>query len=377
MSKVSFVSLRKSLHRNPELSNMEVETAGRIRALFEGYGPDRVVTGLGGTGLAFEFRGRQDGPTTLIRCELDALPINEGHRVAHRSEKENVSHLCGHDGHMAIVAAVGAEMAKSRPARGRVVLLYQPAEETGDGARQVVKDPQFAEIAPDYAFALHNVPGLPLGQVATLPGPFSCASRGLTVHLRGKPSHAAHPEDGTSPATAMCRVLEGFTRLPRELQGFNRITPVHARLGDPGFGTAPGDAWVMATLRTRNDQEMENLVASACALAKAEAVVNGLGIGFEWEDVFRATVNTEQGYKAVAEACRSTDVDFATLEEGFLWSEDFGALLAQAREGAMFALGSGTDSPQLHTPDYDFPDRLIPIGAAVFTALVEQINGRA
>lgn len=370
-----FVSLRRLLHRIPELSNSEVETGRHILDLFAPLKPDRTYTGLGGTGLAFEFRGSLKGPTTMIRCELDALPIQESNRFDHASGRDGVSHLCGHDGHMSIVAALGEQLSRYPPRRGRVILLYQPAEETGAGARQVISDSRFDEIRPDFAFALHNVPGLPLGHVGVKSGSFSCASRGLTVRLHGRPSHAAHPEDGISPALAMCRVLEGFSRLPGELKGFNRITTVHARLGDPGFGTAPGEAAVMATLRTRDDSEMEILAASACALAKAEAVVNRLGISFSWEDVFSATLNTEKGYQAVVDACRATGTELIHLEEGFLWSEDFGALLATAKEGAMFALGSGTDCPQLHTPEYDFPDPLIGVGSGLFACLIESING--
>ena len=370
-----FVSLRRLLHRIPELSNSEVDTGHHIRDLFAPLKPDRTFAGLGGTGLAFEFQGTFTGPTTMIRCELDALPIQEANQFDHASARAGVSHLCGHDGHMSIVAALGEQLSRYRPRRGRVVLLYQPAEETGAGARQVIKDPRFDEIRPDFAFALHNVPGLPLGQVAVKSGSFSCASRGLTVQLHGRPSHAAHPEDGVSPALAMCRVVEGFSRLPAELEGFNRITTVHARLGEPGFGTAPGEAAVMATLRTRSDDEMETLAASACALAKAEAVVNRLGVSFGWEDVFSATMNTERGVRAVADACRATGTEMIPLDEGFLWSEDFGALLATAKEGAMFALGSGEDCPQLHTPEYDFPDPLIAVGSRLFASLIESING--
>ncbi|MCZ6762346.1 MAG: M20/M25/M40 family metallo-hydrolase, partial [Gammaproteobacteria bacterium] len=128
------VNLRREIHRNPERSGCETGTAQRLLRFFEPLRPDRVIEGLGGTGIAFVFSGTQAGPTILLRSELDALPIHEVNEFDHRSLHDGTSHKCGHDGHMAILAAVGEKLSKKRPARGRVVLLYQPAEETGQGA---------------------------------------------------------------------------------------------------------------------------------------------------------------------------------------------------------------------------------------------------
>lgn len=370
----SFAAVRHELHQHPELSNQETETAQRILRIFAPFDPDEVIQGLGGTGLAFVFKGQQPGPTTLIRCELDALPIQEINDLPYRSCVDGVSHKCGHDGHMAIVTALAAELAGQRPQKGRVICHFQPAEETGAGAIQVVEDGAFAALKPDYAFALHNLPGKPLGQVLCKPGTFNFASRGMIIRLKGKTSHAAHPEDGVSPARAMCRIVEGLTALPESLDGFNLVTVVHAQLGEIVFGTAPGDAVVMATLRTPTNEAMATLVDAAIELAQREAAVDGLELSFEWEDVFGASVNTDEGYQRVMAACERAGVDAVTMEQGFRWSEDFGKF-TELCEGAMFALGSGECSPQLHNPDYDFPDSLIPVGASVFRALVRELNG--
>jgi len=369
-----FAAVRHELHQHPELSNQEVDTAARIQRIFETFQPDDVITGLGGTGLAFIFNGQADGPTTLIRCELDALPIQEVNDLPYRSCVDGVSHKCGHDGHMAIVTALAAELAQQRPLKGRVICHFQPAEETGAGAIQVVDDAAFTALKPDYAFALHNLPGKPLGQVLCKTGTFNFASRGMVIRLKGKTSHAAHPEDGVSPASAMCRIVEGLTALPAEQQGFSLVTVVHAQLGEVAFGTAPGDAVVMATLRTPTNEAMNDLVAAATALAEREAAADGLALSFEWEDVFGASVNTDEGYQRVMAACEVAGVEAVTMAEGFRWSEDFGRF-TELCEGAMFALGSGERSPQLHNPDYDFPDSLIPVGASVFRELVRELNG--
>lgn len=373
-SSQQFAKIRHDLHQHPELSNQETATAQRISKIFSEQQPDETLSQLGGTGLAFSFHGSQPGPTTLIRCELDALPIHETNDLPYKSCTDGVSHKCGHDGHMAIVTALGASLARQRPQKGKVICLFQPAEETGAGAIQVVEDDKFSSLQPDYCFALHNLPGMPLGHVYCKPDTFNYASRGMIIRLKGKTSHAAHPEDGISPATAMCRIIEGLTNLPQQLAGFNLVTVVHANLGEIAFGTAPGDAVVMATLRTPTNQAMNQLVDQALQLANQQAAEHGLELSIEWEDVFGASVNTQQGYEHVMRACEVTGTPATTMEEGFRWSEDFGKF-TEICEGAMFALGSGETSPQLHNPDYDFPDDLIPVGHDVFLEIIREING--
>lgn len=369
-----FAKIRHELHQHPELSNQEQNTAQRIKQLFLEMEADKVYENLGGHGLAFAFQGNEPGPTTLIRCELDALPIQEINDLPYKSCIDGVSHKCGHDGHMAIVTALGNLLSQQRPVKGEVICLFQPAEETGAGAIQVVADDQFSQLQPDYCFALHNLPGKPMGQVLCKSGTFNCASRGMIIRLTGKTSHAAHPEDGISPAIAMSRLIEGLTNLPEQMEGFNLVTVVHANLGEIAFGTAPADAVVMATLRTSTNEAMDILVEKACQMADQQAQTESLALEIEWEDIFGASVNTEIGYQHVMQACKTAGVEAVTMGEGFRWSEDFGKF-TEICEGAMFALGSGVRSPQLHNPDYDFPDELIPVGFSVFKEIVRSING--
>ncbi|MEH0758506.1 amidohydrolase [Vibrio sp. 16] len=380
LTHAQLTDLRKELHQHPELSCCEANTAARVESLFEQFSPDETYRNLGGHGLAFVFNGAQAGPTTLIRSELDALPIQEINQFDHRSVVDGVSHKCGHDGHMAIVSSLGAALSDQRPKKGRVVLCFQPAEETGTGAIDVVKDAQFAKILPDYAFALHNYPGLELGKVAVRSGTFNCASRGLIIKLSGKTSHAAHPEDGISPAIAMCQIIQQLNQLPtlltqQGLKGKSWVTVIHAKLGEVAFGTSPGEAVVMATLRSETNLCMQTLVEQAETWARLYAKESGLEVSFCYDDVFQASVNSDEGCKWVVAACRHTNTDYILMDEPMRWSEDFGQFTAVAKQGAMFALGAGETSPQLHNPDYDFDDQLIPIGKALFLDLINQING--
>lgn len=375
MTEIHWTDFRRTLHQYPELSNQEHHTAARVTEQFKRFSPDQVITGLGGEGIAFIFNGSEPGPVTLIRCELDALPIEECNHFSHRSVYQGISHKCGHDGHMAIVTAVGETLSKTKPVSGRVMLAFQPAEETGEGAINMVNDPAFANLKPDFAFALHNYPGLELGHVAVKAGPFNCASRGMIVRLTGKTSHAAHPENGVSPAVAMCRIIEALNELPQTLTQTCWVTVIHALLGEVAFGTSPGEAVVMATLRSETNQAMEMLVQAATELAQQAAEPFGLQWSIEWQDVFQASVNSELGAELVTKACHATHTPCHRLDEPMRWSEDFGQFTAVAKEGAMFVLGAGRQSPQLHNPDYDFPDKLIPVGKAIFENLIEQING--
>ncbi|GAB2799946.1 amidohydrolase [Halomonas shantousis] len=373
----SLAELRHALHARPERSGQEAETARYIAQWLSEAGADTVITGLGGHGVAGVFRGRELGPRIMFRAELDGLPIQESGSVAWASVRSHHAHSCGHDGHMAILLGLAQQLAKTPPRSGETVLLFQPAEETGEGARAVIGSPRFAELQPDRVYALHNLPGRPLGEVSLREGAFTCASRGLIIRLTGLCSHAAHPEQGRNPAMAMCRILQGLKRLPQQLpddQGLAMVTLIHARLGEVAFGTSPGQAEVMATLRTESDEMMRALAEAAVSLAHAEAEEDELGIEIDWCDVFMATYNDARAVDEIEEVSKALGLAVNRMENVHRWSEDFGRLAALG-QGAMFTLGSGEQCPSLHHPDYDFPDELLDIGVAIFERLLRQYQG--
>jgi len=369
---------RHELHRHPELSGQEAETARRVEAVLRATGPDRIVTGLGGHGVAALYEGGEPGPRVLLRCELDALPIEELSDASHRSTVPGKGHLCGHDGHMAMLAAMARLLGRTRPAHGSVVLMFQPAEEDGSGAAKVVADPGFAELQPDFSFAIHNMPGMPLGHVALTDGPSACASRGMRLRLTGKTAHASQPETGLSPMSALASLMPALTALsqgsPLDDPEFALATVTHARMGEPAFGIAPGEAELYVTLRSLTDDRMERLVADAENLVQNAAEIAQLGAEIAYEDIF---VTTTSDPEAVALATRALDRLELPYGRGPLpmrASEDFGQFGAGSSL-AFLLLGAGEDRPALHNPDYDFPDDLIATGAAIFTAIVDEILG--
>ena len=370
------IRLRRELHRHPELSGHETETARRIVQFFARLEPDRIIEGLGGNGVAVVFSGREAGPTVLLRCELDALPITETIQADYRSIADGVSHKCGHDGHMAILAAVGTQLAAKRPSRGRVVLLYQPAEENGEGAVGVVQDPKFAEITPQFAFALHNLPGFALGQVIIRAGTFAGASRGMAVRLSGTTAHAAQPETGLSPTKAMCQVIQNLSELPPGTVPPNEtafVTVVGAVLGQKSFGVAPGKAKVWATLRSEIDDTMSKVVRYAEQVVHESASASGLNVDIKYEEIFPATVNSQPAVELVLSAIGPNSLQVP--DKPFRWSEDFGKIAAVS-EGALFGIGAGMNIPDLHNPDYDFPETLIPLATDLLGRIVDACLAR-
>jgi amidohydrolase len=370
----SATALRRALHRTPEISHRETGTAQTLATFLREFGPDEMVANIGGAGLAALYRARAPGPTVMIRSELDALPITEINDFAHRSTHDGVSHKCGHDGHMAIVAALAPLLQRRPPARGRVVLLFQPAEETGAGAAAVCDDPRFAAIAPDYCFALHNLPGHPLHQVVLREGTFTMASVGMACDLEGSTSHASEPEKGVSPATALETLLHELPRLrfAPELDGFTLLTLTHLTLGERSFGIAPGNAELLATLRAASDADLRRFRELAASLVERTARAHGLRAAISWSDHFDATVNHADAVRHIGRAAHALGLTTRVLPEPIRWSEDFGRF-TQSCIGAMLGLGAGLEQCALHSPTYDFPDELIPTGARLFRCIIDQV----
>lgn len=364
------VDVRRDLHRIAERPGEEARTARLVIDHLGATEPDALVTELGGNGVAAVFEGRRPGPTVLLRCDMDALPMPEGIDVEHASPDPFAAHKCGHDGHMTIQLGVARALAERRPERGRVIVLFQPAEETGEGAARVLADPRFADLRPDRAIALHNLPGRPLGQVVVREGAFASASQGMIVKLVGVSSHAAEPQNGRSPVAAAANIAQAIQAAPQRAVALDvcvQATIVGIEVGGPAFGTSPGDGRVLATLRAHTTPGMDRLTEYCERLAIGLAHGYDLECDISWTDRFPATDNTPAVARVVADAARARGLDVVDPGVPFSWSEDFGHFTSRF-PGALFGLGSGEGTAPLHHPDYDFPDELLPTGTALFLA---------
>jgi amidohydrolase len=368
-------AFRRHLHTMPEISGEEQATAREVAAFLAQVQPDQILTGLGGHGVAAVFEGAVPGPSVLLRSEIDALPIQEISDAPHRSRIPGKGHLCGHDGHTASLALIARHLGRERPARGRIILMFQPAEENGSGARAVTADPAFAPIRPDISFSWHNMPGISFGHVWLGEGTVNCASRGMKISLAGKTAHAAQPENGVSPMQAVSALMPSLTALGSAATGANRFamaTLTHASMGAPAFGIAPGHAEIWVTLRTFTDDAMGDLVGRAETLARNAAQAHGLEIAISYQDVF---AHVENAPEAVAHLARALDGEGLSHGRGdlpFRASEDFG-IFGKERPAAMFFLGAGERHPSLHNPDYDYPDELTPLAAGVMLRAARQV----
>ncbi len=375
---VDLTAFRRELHRFPEVSRHEQATAARVADALRALHPDQIVTGLGGHGVAAVFNASASGPTVLFRAELDALPITELSDAPHRSTVSGTGHLCGHDGHMTLLLGLARLLARNRPARGRVVLMFQPAEEDGSGAAAVVGDAGFAALRPDWAFAIHNLPGLAFGHALLKSGVVNCASQGLCIHLMGKTAHAAQPEAGVSPALALARLIPALGALGQGgalTPDYRLVTITHARLGEPAFGIAPGEAEIWATLRTMQDCKMAALRAAAVDLVQAEARACGLTATFTHHDDFAASVNDPDATAHLTHALDALAIPHDAGDLPMTASEDFGRFGTAGTKSAMLFLGAGKTHAALHNPDYDFPDDLIAPGVAIFHRVLRDLLG--
>lgn len=364
--------LRRRLHAAPELSGSEFATAERIEQFLLGCSPDEIRVGIGGSGVLATFRADETGPEVLLRCELDALPIVELNQEPHASLRSGVSHKCGHDGHMAMLCGVALELAAMRPRRGVVHLLFQPAEETGTGAAAVLADESFADVQPDFAVAVHNMPGFRLGQVVVKSGPMTPAVKSLVITFVGSTAHASQPQEGRSPVLAVADLLRacvGMEVADMADEDFRLVTAVHARVGRPAYGVTAGDGEVHLTLRTRTDVGLRALEAQIRDLAVTLGTRDGLDVFVETVEEFAATLNDPAVTDLVRGAASDAGLAMVTPETGMAAGEDFGLFSARF-PCCLVLLGAGEGHAPLHSPYYDFPDELIPAGVELYCAVL-------
>jgi amidohydrolase len=371
------LALRKWLHQNPELSGKEKNTSQKLEEFIRQTAPDKIITGLGGYGVAAVYVFDEKGPTILLRADMDALPIDEVNTFAHKSETEGVSHKCGHDGHSTILAGLARALKNNPLGSGRIVLLFQPEEETGQGAAKVIADEAFKMIKPDYAIALHNLPGFEKAAIVLKDGPFAAASTGMIVNIKGASSHAAHPEQGNSPVKMLAQAMQEIPEIPEKksskFKDFALATIIHARLGEVAFGTNPGKAVLMATLRTYYNDDMKVLVKEAERVIKSLAEEHKMKVEISYTEEFPATINDKKLNDTIRQVCDELGEEIIEIDEAFRWSEDFGHFTGNFK-GTLFGIGSGKDSPGLHNNDYDFPDEILPHAVQVFYHTIKKIS---
>lgn len=377
-------SLRHKLNINAELSGQEKKTNKIINAFLEKTNPDVHLKNIGGYGIIVIFKGKETGKNILVRADIDGLniPLVESRKTKDQSQKSELkvqnqySHRCGHDGHTAILCGLAMRYGKKRPEKGDVILLFQPAEENGEGALAVINDSQFKELKIDVAFALHNLPGYAKHQIVLKKGCFASASHGLKLVFEGATSHASQPEKGNNPQIVVTTLLDAFQKKYENLKKdkYNTIlTVTHVSIGEKTFGVTPGHAEIWLTLRSQDNKALNKLTESTIALCEYVAHEFKLRFSYSIHEAFEATINSIEEVETVEKAAKELKLSVNMINAPFPWSEDFGRF-GTLCPACLFGLGCGLEHEPLHSPIYEFEDEIIDTGIDIFEKLIYLCN---
>ncbi|QYJ67390.1 amidohydrolase [Flavobacterium litorale] len=364
-------ALRHYLHKHPEVSQNEYKTQEYMLNLLGKLNADKVEK-TANTGILVTFKGKAVGKNILLRADIDALPIQETISTTYKSNTEGVSHKCGHDGHTTIMYGVAQHFAAQRPEKGNVYLLFQPAEENGWGARNVVADGTLKGLNIDMVFALHNLPGYTMHSIVCKTGSFTSSVVSLAAHFKGYTAHAAEPWNGRNPAKAMSQyMLEALALNMEDKPAYVTVTPVHTAMGEKAYGISAGEGSVHLTVRADSNQRLDAAMASIKSKATEIAKDEELEVSFEIIEPFESNQNHNDAVAVIQKAAKTTNSEYNAIDDGFRFGEDFG-IFTNLYPGAMFGVGSGKDCFPLHHPAYDYPDEITQTGIKMFTTIQKE-----
>lgn len=366
---------RRDIHAHPELAYEEARTASRVATLLREFGVDEIAEGIGKTGVVGVLRNG-DGPRIGLRADMDALPILEETGLPWRSKHDGVMHACGHDGHTAMLLGASRYLAETRNFSGTVVLVFQPAEEGFAGARAMMEDGLFDRFPVDAIYGVHNMPGLPAGDIAVSPGPVMAAADSFRAVVKGVGGHGAMPHLATDPVVAAAAAVGALQSLvSREVDPTKTLVVSVTRIhGGDAFNVIPDSVELGGTVRYFDPEvgrmarrRMEALLGSAVA-------AHGAGLAaFSWEEGYPPTRN-HAAETAFARDVAAEVAGGAAAQRPTMGAEDFSFFL-EAKPGAYAFVGNGDgDGPGcigVHNPRYDFNDAILSVGASFLARLAE------
>ena len=382
----SISAVRRDIHAHPELSFEELRTSDLVAAKLTEWGIP-IHRGLGKTGVVGILKNGSSPRAIGLRADMDALPMQEFNRFAHTSQHAGKMHACGHDGHVAMLLAAAQHLAQHKHFDGTVYLIFQPAEEGGGGAREMIKDGLFKLFPMDAVFGMHNWPGLAVGQFAVSAGPVMASSNEFKITIHGKGSHAALPHNGVDPVPVACQMVQAFqTIISRNKKpvdaGVISVTMIHT---GEATNVVPDHCEMQGTVRTFSLEVLDLIEQRMRDVAQHTCAAFGATCTFEFERNYPPTIN-HAAQSEVARQVMAAIVGEANVlvQEPTMGAEDFSYML-QALPGAYCFIGNGDgvhreighgEGPcTLHNPNYDFNDELIPLGGTYWVQLVEKLIG--
>jgi amidohydrolase len=375
-------TIRRDIHAHPELCFQEQRTSDVIAKALTDWGIP-VHRGMGKTGVVGIVKNGTSARALGLRADIDALPMTEHNTFKHASQHAGKMHACGHDGHTAMLLAAAKHLSKHRNFDGTVYLVFQPAEEGGGGAREMMRDGLFEKFPMEAIFGIHNWPGMPVGAFGVNPGAMMASSNEFKITVRGKGSHAALPYLGIDPVPVAAQMVMAFqtiiTRNRRPIDpGVLSVTMIHA---GEATNVVPDSCEIQGTVRTFSIETLDLIEARMKVVAEHTCAAFGATCEFEFHRNYPPTINhpaeTEFVRRVLGQVVGPHNVQ---AFEPTMGAEDFSYFL-QAKPGCYFVIGNGDGAHRegghglgpcmLHNPSYDFNDDLIPLGATAWVRLAE------
>ena len=378
----SMATIRRDLHAHPELCFQEVRTADVVAAKLSEWGIP-IHRGLGTTGVVGIVKAGSSDRAIVLRADMDALPMQEFNTFAHASQHPGKMHACGHDGHTAMLLAAGQYLANNRNFDGTVYLVFQPAEEGGGGAREMIKEGLFEKFPVQAVFGMHNWPGASVGKFAVSAGPVMASSNEFKITVRGKGGHAALPHNAIDPVPVACQMVQAFqTIISRNKKPVDAgvISVTMIRAGE-ATNVIPDSCELQGTVRTFTIEVLDMIEQRMREVAQHTAAAFGAQCEFEFVRNYPPTINAAHEAD-FARGVMASIVGASNVgeQEPTMGAEDFSYML-QAKpgcysfiangDGAHREMGHGGGPCMLHNPSYDFNDDLIPLGATYWARLAE------
>ncbi len=363
-------ALRREFHQNPELGFEEIQTKAKVASLLHDFGLE-VHQGVGVVGVLRSGTGNR---AIGLRADMDALPIKEASTHDYQSKNDGVMHACGHDGHMTMLLGAAKTLADDPKFDGTAVFIFQPNEEHGLGAKAMIEEGVLQNFPVDEIFAIHNLPGAPVGQISTRAG-LICSSESLfEITVNGQGGHASMPQVGRDAITIGSEIVQALqTIVARKLApGAGAVVSVTEFLTDGQRNVLPGRATLKGDVRTRSPEDRKQVEAFMRQISQGIASAHGVTVDVDFRTEFIETINSAEPVDAVVDVAQKMDLDTIPDRQPMSFSEDFAHFNA-AVPGCFLLMGNGeigANGQPLHASDYDFNDELLPIGAQFWTELV-------
>ena len=367
---------RRDFHENPELLYDTHRTSKIVKEKLTSFGCDQVITGLGRTGVVGVIHGRSNsnGKTIGLRADMDALPIKEITNLEYSSKKDGMMHACGHDGHTAMLLGAAKYLSETRNFDGKVVVIFQPAEEGGAGAKEMCEDGLMSDFDISEVYGMHNAPGLPVGQFNIRSGAFFAAADQFTVNIQGKGGHAARPQETIDPTIVGAHILIALqsvaSRNTDPLKSLV-VSVTSFRTESDSYNVIPQTVQLKGTVRTLSKDVRDMAQEKITQLIKNTGLAFGANVELDYDRGYPVMINSDLETSHIIKAAKNVagDKNVDDNASQVMGAEDFSYMLEE-RPGAYIRVGNG-NTASLHHPNYDFNDESIPFGTSFWVELTE------